>query len=290
MDNKFVQCKENSTRSVLDRSHGLNEIAGFQVQNRRRQMRSRIGQVVRRLGRYILPLIAGVFLSLSAFSQTPGGPAGPYPAGEQTMQFPAKQDKTPVDLQVNLIMDRIAAAQVFHPSNMKDPRRVYFLYPKFAGPAESVFRLKDHKISDSGGSIPIRLYTTNASTELPLWVSFHGGNATGGLNSYDVTLPAVTNRWNCPVVSVGCPRAPENRYPAAPTNAYAITKWLAEHPVEIGQNSRTPLSATPLGTFGLPPIPGTPQTPSSEANRGGNIELTALAAHFRLGRRFLRQN
>jgi hypothetical protein len=288
--NKFVQWKENNTPSVLNRSHGLNEIAGFQVQNLGRKMRGIIGQVVRRLDRYILPLIAGLFLSVSAFSQTPGGPEGPNSASEQTKQFPAKQDKTPVDPQVNLIMDRISAAQVFHPSNINDPRRAYFLYPKFPGSAESVFRLEDHKISDSGGTIPIRLYTTNARTELPLWVSFHGGNAAGGLNTYDVTLPAVTNRWNCQVVSVGCLRAPESRYPAVPANAYATTKWLAEHPAEIGRNPRTPLSTTPLGTFGLPPIPGTPQTPTSEANRGGNIDLSTLAAHFRIGQRFHRQN
>jgi hypothetical protein len=85
VDNKFVQSKENNTPSVLDRSHGLNEIEGFQLQNRRCQMRSIISQVVNGLNRYILPLIAGLFLSVSAFSQTPGEPAGPYPASAQTV-------------------------------------------------------------------------------------------------------------------------------------------------------------------------------------------------------------
>jgi hypothetical protein len=286
----LAPCKESSTPSVLDRPHRLNEIAGFQVQNRRCQMRSRIGQVVRRLDRYILPLIAGVFISASAFSQTLARPAGPYPASEQTSQFPAKQDKPPVDPQLNLIPDRILAAQVFHPSNIKNSRRVYLLYPKFAGSAESVFRLECHKISDTGGSIPIRLYMPNARTELARWVSFHGDNAASGFNTYDVTLPAVTNRWNCRVLSVGCLRATEIRYPAAPDNTYATTKWLAEHPGEISRNPRTPLSTTPLGTFGLPPIPGTPQTPASQANLGDKIDLSTLAAHFRIGQRFRRHN
>lgn len=40
---------------------------------------------------------------------------------------------------------------------------------------------------------------------------------------------------------------------------------------------KPPISATPPGTFGLPPIPGTPQTPSSEERRHGNIDLLALA-------------
>jgi len=39
-----------------------------------------------------------------------------------------------------------------------------------------------------------------------------------------------------------------------------------------------PPSATPPGTFGLPPIPGTPQTPTSEQQRHGNIDLMGLVA------------
>lgn len=38
-----------------------------------------------------------------------------------------------------------------------------------------------------------------------------------------------------------------------------------------------PIQATPPGTFGLPPIPGTAQTPTSEQQRSGNIDLLALA-------------
>jgi VWFA-related protein len=38
-----------------------------------------------------------------------------------------------------------------------------------------------------------------------------------------------------------------------------------------------PIQATPPGTFGRPPIPGTAQTPTSEQQRDGNIDLLALA-------------
>jgi VWFA-related protein len=43
------------------------------------------------------------------------------------------------------------------------------------------------------------------------------------------------------------------------------------------QKSGAPPSATPPGTFGLPSIPGTPQTPSTEEQRSGNIDVMALA-------------
>jgi VWFA-related protein len=41
--------------------------------------------------------------------------------------------------------------------------------------------------------------------------------------------------------------------------------------------SGAPPSATPPGVFGQPPIPGTPQTPTTEATRNGNIDIMALA-------------
>ena len=43
------------------------------------------------------------------------------------------------------------------------------------------------------------------------------------------------------------------------------------------QKSGAPPSATPPGVFGRPPIPGTPQTPTTEEQRSGNIDIMALA-------------
>jgi VWFA-related protein len=47
---------------------------------------------------------------------------------------------------------------------------------------------------------------------------------------------------------------------------------LRSQPTQSG-----PIQATPPGTFGRPPIPGTAQTPTSEQQRDGNIDLLALA-------------
>lgn len=46
------------------------------------------------------------------------------------------------------------------------------------------------------------------------------------------------------------------------------------------QDVRGPTPISPPGTFGRPPIPGTVQTPSSEAQRGGNIDLGALLKYI----------
>jgi VWFA-related protein len=39
-----------------------------------------------------------------------------------------------------------------------------------------------------------------------------------------------------------------------------------------------PIQVTPPGTFGMPPIPGTPQTPTTEQQRDGNVDLLAVVA------------
>jgi acetyl esterase len=112
-------------------------------------------------------------------------------------------------------------------------------------------------------------------------VFFHGESFVAGrLDTYEVPSRAVTNGLECPVVSAGYQLAPQNRYAAAPEDVYAATKWMAEHTAETDANQKTPLSATPPSIFGLPPMPGLPQTPTSEANRAGNIDLATLAAHF----------
>jgi VWFA-related protein len=43
------------------------------------------------------------------------------------------------------------------------------------------------------------------------------------------------------------------------------------------KTKKKPIEVTPPGTFGQPPLPGTVQTPTSEAQRTGDIDLLALA-------------
>jgi hypothetical protein len=287
--NKLVQRKESNTPCVLDRLHGPNQIARFQLRNCRPRMRHRFGQVFRRFDRSILVMMAGLFFSVSAFSQAPGGPATPYRTSENTIQFPAKQNETPLNPQVRLIADRVAADRVPHRSDIEESRRGYLFYWIFAASPEWPFGAEGRKILGPDRSIPIRLYITNALSGLPPWVFFHeGGFVAGRFDTYDVPLLNVIS--GCDVVLPGYRLAPENRFVAAPEGTYAATKWMGDPATEM-ENPKTPLSATPPGTFGLPPIPGSPQTPSSEANRaGGNINLTTLAAHLRAGLRFRQLN
>jgi acetyl esterase len=151
----------------------------------------------------------------------------------QTMKKPERQ--TPDNPQVKTVLDKMAAAGIAQPSTVADVRKAYLFYPKLSGTPEHVFRIEDRQIPGPAGNIPVRIYTPRSENGLPILVFFHGGGfVAGSLDSHDVPLRSVANHCECIVVSVAYRLAPENKYPAAPEDAYAATKWVAEHGGDIG--------------------------------------------------------
>ena len=145
------------------------------------------------------------------------------------------EPQTPVDPQVKAVLDKMAAAGIAHPTSVEDVRKAYLFYPKLSGTPEHVFRVEDRMIPGLGGNIPARIYTPNSTSGLPILVFFHGGGfVAGSLDTHDSPLRSVTNRCDCIVVSVAYRLAPENKYPASTEDAYAATKWVAEHSADIG--------------------------------------------------------
>lgn len=143
--------------------------------------------------------------------------------------------ETVTDPQVKTILEKMAAAGITRPATVADVRKAYLFYPKLSGVPEQVFRIEDREVPGPAGNIPIRVYVPSSKNGLPILVFFHGGGfVAGGLDSHDTALRSVANRCECIVVSVAYRLAPEKKYPAAPEDAYAATKWVAEHGTEIG--------------------------------------------------------
>jgi acetyl esterase len=154
---------------------------------------------------------------------------------EQKQAAKTSESQTPADPQVQKVLDRMVAAGVVRPTTVEDVRKAYLFYPKLSGSPEHVFRIGDREIPGPAGNIGVRIYTPSATTGLPIFVFFHGGGfVAGSLDTYDTPLRSVANRCECIVVSVAYRLAPEYKYPAATEDAYAATKWLAEHGTEIG--------------------------------------------------------
>jgi len=95
-------------------------------------------------------------------------------------------------------------------------------------PVEPVAEVRDLVI-DALPPVFARLYRP-ASGRLPLLVYFHGGGwVMGSVAQADSFCRALANASGCAIVSVDYRLAPEDRYPAAAEDAYAATRWCAEH-------------------------------------------------------------
>ncbi len=147
--------------------------------------------------------------------------------------------QTQTDPQVKAVQGKMTAAGIGRPAKVADVRTAYLFYAKLSGLPEHVYRVENRDIPGPVGNLTTRVYTPNSGTVLPILVFFHGGGfVAGDLDTYDNPLRSITNRCECIVVSVAYRLAPKNKYPAAPEDAYAATKWAAEHADSINGDSR----------------------------------------------------
>lgn len=106
-------------------------------------------------------------------------------------------------------------------------------------PLHPELRVEDRKIDGPGGPIAIRIYwPPNESDTAPVVLFFHGGGfVMGDLDTHDGTSRQHAVGADAIVVSVDYRLAPEHPYPAAIEDAWAATKWVADHGPEIGADT-----------------------------------------------------
>ncbi|MEU3622346.1 lipase [Amycolatopsis coloradensis] len=90
---------------------------------------------------------------------------------------------------------------------------------------EEVASVTDH-VLPSG--VRVRVYLPDAAGAVPAFVWIHGGGWTiGSIDENEVASRAVCNAAKVAVVAVDYRLAPENPFPAAPDDCYAVVEWLA---------------------------------------------------------------
>ena len=93
-----------------------------------------------------------------------------------------------------------------------------------------VGQVRNLSMDGPAGPIALRLYTPRGKGPHPLLVFFHGsGFVMLGLDSHDDICRRLCAGTHCVVVSVDYRLAPEHRFPAAPDDCVAATRWIAAH-------------------------------------------------------------
>jgi acetyl esterase len=103
------------------------------------------------------------------------------------------------------------------------------------GGAEEPVAKVDTRVLPGPVEIPVRVYRPSPAQDLPALVYFHGGGfVICNLDTHDRLCRSLANASGCVVVAVDYRLAPEHKYPAAADDAYAATRYVAEHAVEFG--------------------------------------------------------
>jgi acetyl esterase len=104
-----------------------------------------------------------------------------------------------------------------------------------AGVVEPLRSIENLRIPGPLGEIPIRIYAPGTPAPRPAMVYFHGGGwVIWDLDTHDVVCSAIAHRAGAMVVSVDYRLAPEHKFPAAVTDAYAATAWVSANAARLG--------------------------------------------------------
>lgn len=118
---------------------------------------------------------------------------------------------------------------------LAEARAVTSMMIEATGPEQPVVEVRNRTIPGPGGPIEIRVYRPVLKDTLPALLFFHGGGfVICNLDTHDRTCRNLANGSGSAVISVAYRLAPEHKYPAAVDDAYAATKYVAEHAAEFG--------------------------------------------------------
>lgn len=94
-----------------------------------------------------------------------------------------------------------------------------------------IAKVEDRTIAGPAGDIPIRIYDDRPNrAEGPIMLFYHGGGfVIGDLDTHDAYCAEAARALDMPVVSVDYRLAPEHRFPAAPEDCEAATRWVADN-------------------------------------------------------------
>jgi acetyl esterase len=147
----------------------------------------------------------------------------------------------PLDPQTRVLLEQMAKANLmpYEAMTPQEARRQMALGSCFLERPPEIFAWEDRQIPGAQDSIRIRMYRPVSATVLPVVVFFHGGGwVMGSIETHDVYCRQLAHASGWSVVSVDYRLAPEHKFPAGLEDAFAATRWVADHAGEIGVDER----------------------------------------------------
>ena len=145
----------------------------------------------------------------------------------------------PLHPQAQMIIDGWASMGLppFETLSVEEGRATIQAFANFMVPVEEVGSVVDTGAPGPEDMIPLRIYMPAGEGDdlRPAILYFHGGGfVTGNIDLIDPLCRRLANRSGCAVVAVGYRLAPEHPYPAAVTDAYVATMWIAAKGAAFG--------------------------------------------------------
>ena len=147
----------------------------------------------------------------------------------------------PLDPQTRVLLEQMAKANLtpYEAMSPQEARRQMSLGSCFAEQRPEISAWEDRQIPGLRDPIRIRIYRPSAHAVLPVVMFFHGGGwVMGSIETHDVYCRQLALASGWAVVSADYRLAPEHKFPAGLEDAYAATRWVAEHAGEIGVDAR----------------------------------------------------
>ena len=144
-----------------------------------------------------------------------------------------------LDPQAKALIDLIAERGIppTHTLTPADARVFYRERRSFSQPApRAMAEVRELSATGPLGAIPLRLYRpAGVASPAPTLVYFHGGGwVIGDLDTHDVLCRQLADEAGCVVVAVDYRMGPEHRFPAAPDDCMAATRWLQAQAGALG--------------------------------------------------------
>jgi acetyl esterase/lipase len=146
----------------------------------------------------------------------------------------------PLDPLADKFLKQLAALNLpdVHQGTPQQAREMMLVGIPGLGPPETVARVENRRIAGPRGEIPLRLYWPADRALHGAVVFFHGGGwVVGDLATHDNLCRALANAGGCLVVAVDYRLAPEHKFPAAPEDAFAATRWVQSQAGDLGIES-----------------------------------------------------